>query len=124
MSARYRLIYRNGKPFAEYEGDELVWLDPDYQPPKTSDLPAPQLIRDSVEPFQSMADGLLYDSKSAYRRTLKERGLVELGNDAPVQAPKPKPDTKRTELLHRQLADVSDREANKLIKQLKKELTP
>lgn len=124
MSARYRLIYRNGKPFAEYEGDELVWLDPEYQSPKASDLAAPRIIRDVVEPFQSMADGRLYDSKSAYRRTLKERGLVELGNDAPIQPPTPKADTSRREVLHRQLADVSDKQADKLIKQLKKEISP
>lgn len=124
MSARYRAIYRNGKLFAEYEGDELVWLDPEYEPPKASDLAKPGLIRDSVDPFQSMADGLLYDSKSAYRRTLKERGLVELGNDAPDKPPPiPKKDSRR-EVLHRQLADVSDRQADKMIKQLKKELTP
>ena len=36
---------------------------------------------DTTEPFQSMADGKTYDSKSRYRAELKARGLVELGND-------------------------------------------
>jgi hypothetical protein len=125
MTARYRAIYKNGKLFAEYEGEHLVWLDPEYQPPKASDLAAPSLIRDTIEPFQSMADGQLYDSKSAYRRSLGDRGLVELGNDAPLAPPPPPPPkSTRRELLHRQLADVSDREADKALKQLKKELTP
>ena len=38
---------------------------------------------DSHQPFRSMADGKIYDSKSAYRRTLKERGLQEIGNEDP-----------------------------------------
>lgn len=35
-----------------------------------------------------MADGQIYESKSAYRRELKARGFREVGNDAP-SAPKP-----------------------------------
>lgn len=122
---RYRAIYRDGKLLAEYDGDELVYLAEWYSAPNRSDLSAPMLMRDHIDPFQSMADGQFYDSKSAYRRTLKERGLVELGNDAPLQAPPPPPSkTNRTELLHRQLANVSDRDVNKALKKLKKELTP
>jgi hypothetical protein len=44
----------------------------------------PQIISDTIAPFQSMADGRMYDSKSQYRRTLKDRGLVEVGNDRPT----------------------------------------
>jgi hypothetical protein len=122
MSGRYRAIYRDGRLFAEYEGDTLTYLAPDYEPPNRSDLAAPQLIRDQTEPFQSMADGKLYDSKSAYRQTLKDRGLVELGTDAPLTAPPPvAPKSNRRELLHKALADVSDKQANKLLKSMKKE---
>ena len=119
---RYRAIFDKGGLLAEYVDGECVYVREDYSPPERSELASPGLIRDHIEPFQSMADGKLYDSKSAYRRTLKEKGLVELGNDAPLKStPKPVKDTRR-ETLHRQLADVSDREANKLIKGLKKEL--
>lgn len=37
-----------------------------------------------IKGIKSMADGKQYDSKSAYRRSLKEKGLVEVGNDAPT----------------------------------------
>jgi len=125
MSRGYRAIWKDGRLLAEYEGGDLTYLAPEYTPPNRSDLAAPTLIRDHIEPFQSMADGKLYDSKSAYRQTLKARGLVELGNDAlPTPPPTPKPSTGRREALHRQLADVSDREANKVLKQLKKAHTP
>lgn len=47
-------------------------------PPRES---GPVVIQDSCDPFLSHADGKIYESKSAYRRELKARGLVELGND-------------------------------------------
>lgn len=39
------------------------------------------VISDSIAPFRSQADGKMYDSKSAYRRDLKSRGLIEVGNE-------------------------------------------
>lgn len=41
----------------------------------------PQIITDTIDPFRSMADGKIYSSKSAYRRELRARGLVEIGNE-------------------------------------------
>jgi hypothetical protein len=46
-----------------------------------STLSAPYLIGDTTDAFQSMADGKLYDSKSAYRAELRRQGLREIGND-------------------------------------------
>lgn len=40
-----------------------------------------QIISDNIAPFRSMANGKMFDSKSAYRRDLKSRGLVEVGNE-------------------------------------------
>lgn len=67
-----------------------------------SDLPAPMLIQDSMEPTQSMVDGQYYTSKSALRATYKPSGnkegvrFIELGGDPSITkpAPKPKPDRK------------------------------
>lgn len=39
------------------------------------------VISDSMDPIRSMANGAMFDSKSAYRRDLKSRGLVEVGNE-------------------------------------------
>lgn len=41
----------------------------------------PQIISDNIAAFRSMADGKMYDSKSAYRSTLRDRGLIEVGNE-------------------------------------------
>jgi hypothetical protein len=42
------------------------------------------IISDTQAPFRSMADGQFYDSKSAYRSSLRARGYREVGNDAPA----------------------------------------
>lgn len=43
--------------------------------------PRIMIISDQHEPFKSMADGKMYDSKSAYRRSLKVHGCEEVGNE-------------------------------------------
>ena len=126
MSARYRAIFDHKGLLAEYEGDQCVFLRPDHQFADRSELSAPSLIRDQHEPFKSMADGRIYDSKSAYRRTLKEKGLTEVGNDAPLGKPfgAPAKSEDRKKLLHKQLADVSDKQADKVLRQLKRQYLP
>lgn len=48
----------------------------------------PGIIRDEASrPIVSMADGKTYDSKSNYRKSLKENGFVEVGDEKPT-APK------------------------------------
>lgn len=60
-----------------------------------SDLPAPMVIGDTIEPTQSMVDGKYYTSKAAIRATYKPSGnkdgkrYVEVGNDSSVLNPKP-----------------------------------
>lgn len=117
---RYRAIFDGQGLKAEIENDEVVYWRPETTPDNRSDLPTPGLIRDQIDPFKSMADGKLYDSKSAYRETLKARGLTEIGNDTFRPPPPPVKKNTRRELLSRQLGDMSDRQANKLLKQLKK----
>lgn len=57
---------------------------------------APYVQSDTVAPFRSQADGKMYDSKSAYRRELKARGLVEIGNDVIQSRPVPMPPVRDT----------------------------
>lgn len=52
----------------------------------------PSIIRDTMEPLQSQADGRMYDSKSALRAAYREQGYVELGNDAPRENAPYQPD--------------------------------
>ena len=73
-------------------------------PPKRSDLKAPMLIRDSCDPVQSMLDGKYYDSKSTLRRTYKQAGVTEVGNDKPPPFKKPRPDRKAMKAAVRKAA--------------------
>jgi hypothetical protein len=53
-------------------------------PPKPSitAVPAPFVIRDEIiGGIESMVDGKIYDSKSRLRRSYKENGVIEKGDD-------------------------------------------
>lgn len=64
------------------------------------------LIRDTADAFFSHADGLTYESKSEYRRALKEKGFVELGTDAPTTPRAPVADTISTDQVVKALDKV------------------
>jgi hypothetical protein len=64
--------------------------------PQRSDLPAPGVITDCMQPLQHV-DGNTYDSKAAFRRVTKARGYVEVGNDPARFDHSPvKPDTTKS----------------------------
>lgn len=42
---------------------------------------APYVISDGMEPIRSHADGLIYDSKSAYARAVRASGAEIIGSD-------------------------------------------
>ena len=115
---RYRAVFDKKGLLAEYEGEELVYLRDDYQAPKESDLGRPMVIRD-IDPYQNMIDGRIISSRSEHRELLKRHNCVEVGNEkmeTKVVAPK----TNRREIIAKQLGDMSDNQANKILKQLKK----
>lgn len=56
-----------------------------------SNLPCPMLMTDHMDPVQSMVDGRMYDSKSALRRTYRQAGVIEVGNDPARLRPRQKP---------------------------------
>lgn len=50
----------------------------------------PAIRADGMEPIVNHANGLMYDSRSAYERAVKDAGCVILGNDLPdVKEPTP-----------------------------------
>ena len=72
---RGTFVYRDGELVPKHLAAPLV--------PRgaASNLPAPYVNSDTVDAFRSMADGRLYESKSAYRAELKRQGLREIGNE-------------------------------------------
>lgn len=59
-----------------------------------SDLPMPAIRSDGMDPIVNHANGLLYDSRSAYERAVKDAGCVIVGNDIPDKASPPEPDAR------------------------------
>lgn len=53
---------------------------------KTSHLPAPRIITDTMDMTFHPADGRFYDSKAKFRDTTRAHGCVEIGNENPVSA--------------------------------------
>ena len=51
---------------------------------KASDLPSPMIISDHLDNLQSQSDGKIYTSKRALRRSYREQGMVEIGNEKQV----------------------------------------
>ena len=83
---------------------------------------APQITTD-IQPYRSMITGERIAGRSQHREHLRRHGCIEIGNEMPKsKAAKPISQASRREQLSKQLGDMSDRQANKLLKQLKKEL--
>lgn len=90
---RERYVWREGLGAVN-----VLDLDP-IEESKRSALSAPMIISDTTDPFRSMLDGRMYDSKSRYERSVKDAGCVVVGNEKveskPVKRPPVGPDIKR-----------------------------
>lgn len=86
-----------GRWIWDREAHELVPAHEYYArkaPQAVSDLPRPMVISDHMDTVKSMVDGQMYDSKSALRRTYREGGYIEVGNEELKPFRRPEPDAK------------------------------
>jgi hypothetical protein len=56
---------------------------------KRSDLPMPAIRSDGMDPIMNHANGVMYDSRSAYERGVKDAGCVIVGDDKLTPSPRP-----------------------------------
>lgn len=63
-----------------------------------SDLSAPMIIRDGMEPTWNPVNGERYDSKRAYEKAVKAAGCEILGNEKPSASPRPSQDVSGEEI--------------------------
>jgi len=78
-------VYRNGELIEKHLAEQ--------EECKRSPLGAPMILSDTMSPIRSMADGKMYDSKSAYRNGVHAKGCRIVGNDRldpPKAAPLPR----------------------------------
>jgi hypothetical protein len=86
------VVYRPGHPLANENG--MVEKELAGEPiAARSQLPGPMIISDQIE-LQAQHDGQIYTSKSALRRSYRQNGYVEVGNEEQKPFVKPKPDRK------------------------------
>lgn len=81
---RSRYVYDHGEVvYAEEKGEVTVNRLPETQDAGFHVMP-------DVQPFISMIDGSVINSRSRYREHLRDHGCIEVGNDSSLRA-KPKP---------------------------------
>jgi len=112
--SKYKAIYDNKGKVAEYHDGELTWYREDFA--ETSD--SPQIMLD-IKPYTSMVDGSMITSRSKHREHLRQHNCIEIGNETMQNTPPPV-STNRREMLHRRLGDMSDRQANQILAQLRR----
>lgn len=75
-----------------------------------------------IQPYKSMIDGSMITSRSRHREHLKAHGCIEVGNETMKnEPPKPISREKRRESLYRMLGDMSDRQADKIMKDVRRQ---
>jgi hypothetical protein len=94
--ARETYVLRDGKLVTKAEAYAMA----------AGDRSGPFVISDSMDPIRSMADGRMYDSKSAYYRSVRAAGCEIVGNDTaslrhrPTELPRVAPDIARAIQQH------------------------
>lgn len=86
-------------------------------------VPAAPMITADIQPYRSMVTGERIAGRAQHREHLHRHGCVEVGNEVPKARQRAQlSKTSRREALSKQLGDLSDKQANKLLKQIKKDI--
>ena len=81
--------------------------------------PSLQIIPD-IQPYKSMIDGSMVTSRSRHRTMLRDNNCIEVGNEKMETTYAPPDREGRRKVLREQLADMSDRQANQILSELKR----
>lgn len=113
------MIYDAAGLLATIENGETTYLREDCKEDKKSLISSPMVMRD-IAPYKNMINGEMISSRSEHRELLRKHNCVEVGNEKMETKITPPAKTNRREALRKQLGDMSDRQANKILKQLKR----
>jgi len=113
--SKYKAIYDRKGLLAEYQDEELVWVREELDKHTKQ---GHQIMLD-IQPYKSMVDGSIITSRSKHREHLRQHNCIEIGNEKMQNTPPPVL-TSRREMLHRRLGDMSDRQANQILAQLRR----
>lgn len=82
---RSKWLYDKGEVVYEEIGGKVTFDKRDHS------QDAGYFVQNDCQPFKSMVDGRIINSKSVYREHLREHGCIEVGNDSSVMNPVRKP---------------------------------
>jgi hypothetical protein len=101
---RQRWIYKDGEAIEveKYEPEARTYIMPD------------------IQPYQSMADGSMIMGRRQHREHLRQHNCIEIGNET-METKKALPSDNRREVLRAQLANMTNREADKILHNLREE---
>ena len=89
-----RYVYRPQHP----NRDENGMVDVLIAGPKYESGNATNVISDHMDPLRHMANGLMYDSKAAFRKATKDAGCCEVGNEvSTLLKPRPRVELSRND---------------------------
>lgn len=75
-----------------------------------------------ITPYKSMIDGSMIMSRSVHRDHLRQHGCIEVGNEK-METKLPPPIDTRKEVMRQQLGNMTHKEANQILSQLRRKFT-
>jgi len=79
-------------------------------------------VMNDIQPYKSMIDGSMITSRSRHREHLQAHGCIEVGNEK-METKIPEFKSERKEVLRQQLANMTHKEANKILTEIRRKFT-
>lgn len=80
------------------------------------------MVMPDIQPYKSMIDGSMITSRSIHREHLRQHNCFEVGNEK-METKLPTPVDTRREVMRQQLANMTHKQANQVLSQLRRKFT-
>ena len=81
------------------------------------------MVMPDIQPYKSMIDGSMITSRSVHRDHLRQHGCIEVGNEKMETKYQPISSESRRDVMRQQLANMTHKQANQIISQLRRKFT-
>jgi len=80
------------------------------------------MVMPDIQPYKSMIDGSMITSRSVHRDHLRQHNCIEVGNEK-METKLPPPKDTRKEVMRQQLGNMTHKQANQILSQLRRKFT-
>ena len=80
------------------------------------------MVMPDIAPYKSMIDGSMITSRSVHRDHLRQHNCIEVGNEK-METKLPPPIDTRREVMRQQLGNMTHKQANQILSQLRRKFT-